>query len=128
MMTVAEWIWKGKTILPTNIQENARLIGKCFILQDNDPKHPASSVTEFIRAKKWKVFDYPSQSPDLNLIEHEFHQLKRRVKAETPQNKQQLELAALKAGKCISKDETKSLVMSMGHRLTAVIVRKGSAK
>ncbi len=46
---------------------------------------------------------------------------------ETPRNKQRLELAALKAGKSISKDETKSLVMSMGHRLTAVIVRKGSA-
>ncbi len=46
-----------KTILPTNIQENAtRLIGKCFILhQDKNPKHPASSVKEFIRAKKWKV-------------------------------------------------------------------------
>ncbi len=118
-----------KTILPTNIQENAtRFIGKCFILhQDNDPKHPASSVKEFIRAKKWKVLDCPSQSPDLNPIEHEFHQLKRRVKAETPQNKQQLELAALKAGESISKDETKSLVMSMGHRLTAVIVRKESA-
>ncbi len=82
-----------KTILPTNIQENTtRFFGKCFILhQDNDPKHPASSVKEFIRAKIWKVLDCPSQSPDLNLIEHEFHQLKRRVKAETPQNKQQLE-------------------------------------
>ncbi len=44
-----------------------------------------------------------------------------------PQSKQQLELAALKAGKSISKDETKSLVMSMGHRVTAVIVSKGSA-
>ncbi len=95
--------------------------------QDNDPKHPASSVKEFIRAKKWKVLDCPSQSPDLNPIEHEFHQLKRREKAESPPNKQQLELAALKAGKSISKDETKSLVMSMGHRLTDVIVRKGSA-
>ncbi len=71
--------------------------------------------------------DFSSQSPDLNPIEHEFHQLKRRVKAETPQNKQQLELVALKAGKSISKDETKSLVMSMGHRFTAVIVRKLSA-
>ncbi len=50
-----------------------------------------------------------------------------RGKAETPQNKQQLELAAIKVGKSISKDETKSLVMFMGHRLTAVIVRKGSA-
>ncbi len=54
------------------------------------------------------------------------HLLKRRVKAEIPQNKQQLELAALKAGKSISKDEIKSLVMSMCHRLTAVIVCKGS--
>ncbi len=94
--------------------------------QNNDPKHPASSVKEFIRAKKRKVLDCPSQSPDLNPIEHEFHQLKRSVKAETLQNKQQLELAALKAGKSISKDETKSLVMSMCHRLTDVIVRKGS--
>ncbi len=91
-----------KTILPTNIQENAtRFIGKCFVLhQNNDPKHPASSVKGFIRAKIWKVLD-SSQSPDLNLIEHEFHQLKRRVKAETPQNKQQLEVAALKAGEII---------------------------
>ncbi len=38
-----------------------------------------------------------------------------------------MELAAWKAGESISKDETKSLVMSTGHRLTAVIVRKGSA-
>ncbi len=47
-----------KTILPTNIQKNAtRFIGKWFILhQDNDPKDPASSVKEFIRAKKWKDF------------------------------------------------------------------------
>ncbi len=70
-----------KTILPTNIQENAtRFIGKCFILhQDNDPKHPASSIKEFLRVKKWKVLDFPSQSQDLNPIKHEFHQLKRKV-------------------------------------------------
>ncbi len=114
-----------KTILATNIQENAtRLIGKCFILhKDNDPKHPASPVKEFIRENKWKVFEYPSQSPDLNPIEHEFDQLKKRVKAETPLNKQQLELAFIKGWEM---DETKSLVMSMGHRLTAVIVLKRS--
>ncbi len=49
------------------------------------------------------------------------------MKAETSQNKQQLELAAIKAGESISKDEIKSLVMSMGHRLPAVIVRMGSS-
>ncbi len=77
-----------KTILPTNIQENAtRFIGKCSILhQNNDPKHSVSSVKEFIRAKKWRVLDDPSQSPDLNPIEQDFHHLKRRVKAETIRN------------------------------------------
>ncbi len=70
LMTVAELIWKGtKASWLLNIQENVtRLIGKCFVLhQDNDPKYPASSVKQFIR-----VFDRPSQSPDLNQIEHEF--------------------------------------------------------
>ncbi len=69
-----------KTILPNNIQENVtRFIGKRFILhQNNDRKHPASSVKEFTRAKKLKVLDCPSQSPDWNPIEHEVHQLKRK--------------------------------------------------
>ncbi len=43
-------------------------------------------------------------------------------KGRNSQNKQQLELAAFKAGESILKDETKSLVMSMDHRLTAMIV------
>ncbi len=43
-----------KTILATNISENVPSITrKRFIVhQDNDPTHPASSVKEFIRAKK----------------------------------------------------------------------------
>ncbi len=106
-----------KTILPTNIQESAtRVIGKCFLLYEiDDPKHPASSVKDFKRAKKWKVLDRPSQSPDLNLIEHEFHHLKRRVNAETA--------GCIKGWESISKDESKSLVMSMCPRHTAVIVQ-----
>ncbi len=32
--------------------------------QDNDPKHTAKTTKEFIRGKKWKVLDWPSQSPD----------------------------------------------------------------
>ncbi len=107
--------WKGTKPSCLPILKKMPPDSKCFILhQNNGPKHPASSVKEFIRAKKWKVLD-------LNQIEHEFDQLKRRVKAETPQNKQQWELAALKAGGSNLKDETKSLVMSMGQRL------KGSA-
>ena len=54
--------------------------------QDNDPKHTAKTTKEFIRGKKWKVLDWPSQSPDLNPIEHAFYLLKRKLKGVTPQN------------------------------------------
>ena len=92
-----------------------------------DPKHTANTTKEFIRGKKWKVLDWPSQSPDLNPIEHAFYLLKRRLKGVTPQNKQQLKGAAVKAWKSITKEECTSLVMSMGHRLDAVIASKGFA-
>ena len=48
-----------KIILASSIQENAtKLTRKHFILdQDNDPKYPASSVKDSIRAKKCKVLD-----------------------------------------------------------------------
>ena len=96
--------------------------------QDNDPKHTANTTKEFIRGKKWKVLDWPSQSLDLNPIEHAFYLLKRRLKGVTPQNKQQLKGAAVKAWKSITKEECTSLVMSMGHsRLDAVIASKGFA-
>ena len=54
-----------------------------------------------------------------------FYLLKRRLKGETPQNKQPLKEAALKAWRSITKEECKSLVMSVGRRLHAVIASKG---
>ena len=49
------------------------------------------------REKGGKFLDWPSQSPDLNPMEHAFHLLKRRLKSELPQNKQQLKMAAVKS-------------------------------
>ncbi len=37
--------------------------------QDNDTKHTRTSTSEWIKTKKMKVLEWPSQSPDLNPIE-----------------------------------------------------------
>ena len=73
MMVAAGWIQKS-----ANLQRNSsKPIGRNFIMQqDNDPKHTASMTKVFIKEKKWKVLDRPSQSLDFNPIEHAFHLLK----------------------------------------------------
>ncbi len=88
-----------RDILSAQIQSNAaKLIGRSFIVQmDDDPNHTAKATQEFLKVKKWNILQRPSQSPDLNLIEHAFHLLKTKLKTERPTNKQQLKSAAVKA-------------------------------
>ncbi len=88
-------------------------------------QNTAKATQEFFKVKKWNILQWPSQSPKLNPIEHAFHLLKTKLKAERPTNKQQLKSAAAKAWQGITKEETQSLVMSMSSRLKAVIACKG---
>ncbi len=74
--------------------------------KSNDGKNGNGMV--FLMVKKWNILQWPSQSPDLNPIEHAFHLRKTKLEAERPTNKQQLKLAALKAWQSITKEETVS--------------------
>uniref|UniRef100_A0A673YSH1 Tc1-like transposase DDE domain-containing protein n=1 Tax=Salmo trutta TaxID=8032 RepID=A0A673YSH1_SALTR len=107
-----------RAILFAQIQPNtSKLIGRRFTVQmDNDLKHTAKATQYFFKAKKWNVLQWPSQSPDLNPIEHAFHLLKARLWAKHPKNKQELKTAAVKAWQSITREETHHLVMSMGSR------------
>ncbi len=97
------------------------------VQMDNDPKHTAKATKEFLKGKKWTVMQWPSQSPDLNPIEHAFHLLKTKLKGKCPKNKQELKMVAVEAWQSITRDETQRLVMSMRSRLQAVIDCKGFA-
>jgi len=63
---------------------------------------------------------WPSQSPDLNPIEHAFHLLKTKLMGKWPKNKQELKTVAVEAWQSITRDKTQRLVMSMRSRLQAV--------
>ncbi len=118
-----------RAIISVHIQPNtSELIGRRFTVQmDNDPKHTAKATKEFLKGKKWTVMQWPSQSPDLNPIEHAFHLLKTKLKGKCPKNKQELKTVAVEAWQSITRDETQRLVMSMRSRLQTVIDCKGFA-
>uniref|UniRef100_A0A8C2C0Y7 Tc1-like transposase DDE domain-containing protein n=1 Tax=Cyprinus carpio TaxID=7962 RepID=A0A8C2C0Y7_CYPCA len=56
------------------------------LLQDNDPKHPSKSASEWLKKNKMKTFLWPSQNPDLNPTEMLWHDLKKAVHARKPSN------------------------------------------
>ena len=94
--------------------------------QDNDPKHTAKTMQESIQDKSLNVLEWPSQSSDLNPIEHLWRDLKIAVQRRSPSNLTELERICRKEWEKLPKYRCVNLVVTYPRRLEAVIAAKGA--
>ncbi|CAF1527135.1 unnamed protein product [Adineta ricciae] len=117
-----------REILQKNLLQSAMKLGltRSLVFQhDNDPKHTAKIVKDWLNGKKIEVLKWPASSPDLNPIEHVWDELERRMKKHHPSNKEELKKALLQEWNGIGDDVTEKLVDSVPNRLYECIRMQG---
>lgn len=102
-------------------------MGRRFIFQqDNDSKHTAGITRKFFKAEKMEVLTWPSQSPDLNVIENAWEVLKRKVRLAKPKNLNELWSVVEREWANLSADYCANLTKNYcQNRLGEVIKAKG---
>ena len=97
-------------------------------ISGSSPFHTVRDVKNWIAQKKIKVLrDWPSQSPDLNPIEHLWHELERRLRKRSVhlKNFHELEEALQEEWKRIPSETYINLIESMLRRIEACIKNNG---
>ncbi|KAG2457260.1 TCB1 transposase, partial [Polypterus senegalus] len=121
---------KNRDILDKNLLQSAKdlRLGRRFTFQqDNDPKHTAKITKEWLHNNSVTVLEWPSQSPDLNPIEHLWRDLKMAVVQRLPSNLTELEMICKEEWQRIPKSRCEKLVASFPRRLMAVLAQKGAS-
>lgn len=95
--------------------------------QDNDPKHRAGHVTRWFQSNNVEVIQWPSQSPDLNPIEHLWEELDRRTRNVKVKNADEKFQLLQREWANIDRTTINRLINSMANRCREVIKNKGYA-
>lgn len=118
-------------ILKTDLRKTIDWYGideeKMIFMQDNDPKHTAKKVKNYLSEQEFKLLSWPAQSPDLNPIENCWSYLKAQLYAYDKQAnglKELWERLEVEWEK-IKVDYIEKLYESMPRRMSLCIKAKG---
>ena len=92
---------------------------------DNDPKHRAAIVPNWLNRNGVERFHWPSFSSDLNPIEHLWDEVERQLKKRQPKSQNELKESLIEVWHRIELSTLKKLVDSVSNRLNEVIRTKG---
>jgi transposase len=115
-------------ILAPIVRHYADAIGDDFILMDNNARpHRARIVNEYLQQETIERMDWPANSPDLNLIEHAWDILHRRIsnRQNQPNSLQELADALVDEWSRIPQIEFQTLIHSFQNRCREVIRARG---
>ncbi|GFY22066.1 transposable element Tcb1 transposase [Trichonephila clavipes] len=102
------------------------MFAEFLFMDDNDHPHRASIVDECLQSEDITRMDWPAYSPDLNLIEHVWDMLGRRIAARQPPPTcvPELRRALLDEWCNIPQDQMDNLILSMPRRLSARTIQR----
>ncbi|CAD6196310.1 unnamed protein product [Caenorhabditis auriculariae] len=117
-----------KDILQNQMLPHLRAMGRGSVYQqDNDPKHTSLFVKDWFKSRRVNVMGWPSQSPDLNPIEHLWEELERRCANKRAKNCNEKFAQLLSEWNQIPMSTIDTLLNSMQRRCQAVVDARGFA-
>ena len=115
------------THLPEIVDKCAYPIEEIWFQHDNEAKHTAKIVQEWLEQQQFSVIEWPAQSPDLSPIENLWAKMKKSLRnyEDPPKDKAEVWERIQDTWAGINRDLMKNLVESMPRRITNVLKSKG---
>lgn len=99
---------------------------KLVFQQDNAPPHRCDIVKSWIEGKDIKQITWPPQSPDMNIIEHIWNELKFRLRGRVYKDREKLWKDLQREWKLISRQFIRDLYDSLPRRIAALRDAQGN--